>query len=50
MDQTYASLGATVADTTLTDMPTKFDEVKSYLAGETSAQAGEAIGAFWMHL
>ncbi|KAG0139836.1 hypothetical protein CROQUDRAFT_665943 [Cronartium quercuum f. sp. fusiforme G11] len=37
MDQIYASLGATVADTTLTDIPTKFDEVKSYLAGENSA-------------
>ncbi|KAG0146973.1 hypothetical protein CROQUDRAFT_656781, partial [Cronartium quercuum f. sp. fusiforme G11] len=43
-----ANLGATVADTNLTDMPKKFDEVKSYLAGENSAQAGEAIGAFWM--
>ncbi|KAG0141075.1 hypothetical protein CROQUDRAFT_99209 [Cronartium quercuum f. sp. fusiforme G11] len=50
MDQIYASLGATVADTTLTDMPTKFDEVKSYLAGENSARAGGAIGAFWMRM
>ncbi|KAG0138993.1 hypothetical protein CROQUDRAFT_102395 [Cronartium quercuum f. sp. fusiforme G11] len=44
INQIYASLVATVADTTLTDMPRKFDEVKSYLAGENSAQAGEAIG------
>ncbi|KAG0139549.1 hypothetical protein CROQUDRAFT_101378 [Cronartium quercuum f. sp. fusiforme G11] len=50
MDWIYASLGATVADTTLTDMPTNFDEVKPYLAGENSASAGEAIDAFWMHM
>ncbi|KAG0142166.1 hypothetical protein CROQUDRAFT_662919 [Cronartium quercuum f. sp. fusiforme G11] len=48
MDWIYASLEAAVGDTTLTDMPTKFYEVKSYLAGENSSQAGEAIGAFWM--
>ncbi|KAG0139327.1 hypothetical protein CROQUDRAFT_101724 [Cronartium quercuum f. sp. fusiforme G11] len=28
MDQIYATLRATIAATTLTDMPTKFDEVK----------------------